>query len=39
MKNVVEYEARDFTPSEAEDIAKHVERYLAWAKSLLPAEG
>jgi HEPN domain-containing protein len=38
MKNVVEYEARDFTGEEAQDIAKHVERYLAWVRSFLPQE-
>jgi HEPN domain-containing protein len=38
MKNIVEYEARNFTPKEAEDIARHVERYFAWVRSFLPRE-
>lgn len=36
MKNIAEYEARNLTAKEAEDMAKHVERYFGWAKSFLP---
>jgi HEPN domain-containing protein len=35
-KNIVEYEDRRFTPKEAEEVAKHVERYFSWVKSFLP---
>lgn len=38
MKNLVEYEARNFTSKEAEDVAKHIERYFTWVKSFLPQE-
>lgn len=36
VKNLVEYDGRLFSKSEAESLAKHAERYLNWAKSLLP---
>lgn len=36
MKNIVEYEGRLFSKSEAESLAKHAERFLNWVKSLLP---
>lgn len=32
-KNVVEYESRMFTRREAEDVAQHAERFLAWARA------
>jgi HEPN domain-containing protein len=32
-KNVVEYESRLFTQKEAEEIAHHAERFLAWART------
>lgn len=32
-KNVVEYESRMFTRREAEDVAQHAERFLAWART------
>jgi len=35
-KNLVEYEARLFFQSEAEDTLKHAERFLNWARSKLP---
>lgn len=35
-KNLIEYEARSFTKKEALAIAKDVERYFDWAKSMLP---
>jgi len=35
-KNLVEYEARLFFQSEAEEALKHAERFLNWAKSKLP---
>lgn len=38
MKNLIEYEARNFTQKEAEVIARHTERYFAWARSILPQE-
>lgn len=38
MKNLIEYEARNFTRKEAESITKYTERYFAWAKSVLPQE-
>lgn len=36
MKNIVEYEQRLVTQSEAFALAKHAERFLEWAKSILP---
>lgn len=36
MKNLVEYEARDFNEKEARELAKHTERYFTWIKSLIP---
>jgi uncharacterized protein (UPF0332 family) len=36
MKNVVEYDQRLITQHEAASLAKHAERFLAWAKSILP---
>ena len=35
-KNLVEYDGRLLSRSEAESLAKHAERFLAWVKSLLP---
>lgn len=35
-KNLVEYEARLFFQSEAEEALKHAERFLNWTKSKLP---
>ncbi|MCL4490101.1 MAG: hypothetical protein M1570_18510 [Chloroflexi bacterium] len=35
-KNIVEYEDRRFTPKEAQEVAKHLERYFAWVRSYLP---
>lgn len=35
-KNLVEYEARLFFQSEAEEALKHADRFLIWAKSKLP---
>ena len=35
MKNLIEYEARNFTQREAVEIAKHTERYFDWVRSLL----
>jgi hypothetical protein len=35
MKNLIEYEARNFTQQEAVEIAKHTERYFDWVRSLL----
>lgn len=36
MKNLVEYEARDVTRSEAELLLKRARRMLAWAWAALP---
>lgn len=36
MKNLVEYEGRLFTQSEAQALAKHAQRFLEWVESLLP---
>ena len=36
MKNLVEYEGRLFTQSEAQSLAKHAQRFLEWVESLLP---
>ena len=38
MKNRIEYEARNFTRKEAEEIAEHTERYFDWIRSILPRE-
>jgi len=38
MKNLIEYEARNFSQKEAEEIAKQTERYFDWIKSVLPRE-
>ena len=35
-KNLVEYESRLFTKSEAHLIAKHTERFIEWVKTILP---
>ncbi len=32
-KNLVEYEARLFTPKEAQEAVKHAERFLEWVKA------
>jgi len=37
VKNLVEYNGRLFSKSEAESLIKHAERFLDWAKSLLPS--
>ena len=37
-KNRVEYYSDTFTQKEAEEITKHVERFLDWVKSILPKE-
>ena len=37
-KNIVEYEDRRFTSKEAQDVARHLERYFAWVQSLLQDE-
>jgi len=36
VKNLVEYDGRLLSRSEAESLAKHAERFLAWVRSLLP---
>jgi len=36
VKNRIEYEARNFTKQEAQEIAKHTERYFDWIESILP---
>lgn len=36
MKNIVEYDERLITHSEAVALSKHAERFLAWVKSILP---
>lgn len=36
VKNLVEYDGRLLSRVEAESLAKHVERFLFWAKSLMP---
>ena len=36
VKNLVEYEARDFYEEDALKLAKLVERFYSWAKSSLP---
>lgn len=36
MKNLIEYEARNFTEKEAQEIVKHTERFFNWVKSMLP---
>jgi len=36
MKNLVEYDGRLLSRSEAESLAKNAERFLVWVKSLLP---
>ena len=37
-KNAVEYDRRSFTQKEAEEIARHTERFFYWVKSILPKE-
>ncbi|MDI6732041.1 MAG: HEPN domain-containing protein [Candidatus Margulisbacteria bacterium] len=37
-KNLVEYEGKLFTRSDAEDVAKHAERFIGWVKGILPRE-
>ncbi len=36
MKNVVEYDQRLITGSEATSLSKHAQRYFNWDKSILP---
>ena len=36
MKNIVEYDQRLITRSEALSLSRHAERFLAWVKSILP---
>ncbi|MFH0886603.1 MAG: HEPN domain-containing protein [bacterium] len=36
LKNLIEYENRSFTKTEAENIIKHADRFYEWAKSILP---
>ena len=36
VKNLVEYDGRLLSRSEAESLAKNAERFLVWVKSLLP---
>ncbi|MBI3617235.1 MAG: HEPN domain-containing protein [Candidatus Omnitrophica bacterium] len=36
MKNIVEYDQRLITHSEALSLSRHAERFLAWVKSILP---
>lgn len=36
MKNIVEYDQRLITQSEAISLSKHSERFLVWVKSILP---
>lgn len=38
MKNIVEYDQRLITQSEATTLAKHAERFFGWVKSILPKE-
>ncbi len=38
MKNVVEYDQRLITQSEATALSKHAERFFNWVKSILPRE-
>ena len=38
MKNIVEYDQRLITQSEATALSKHAERFLNWVKSILPKE-
>jgi HEPN domain-containing protein len=35
-KNLVEYDGRLLSRSEAESLAKHAERFLEWVRTLLP---
>jgi len=35
-KNLVEYEQRRLTEKEAEEMLVHAERFLAWARQMLP---
>ena len=36
LKNIVEYDQKLITRSEAVSLSKHAERFLAWVKSVLP---
>ena len=36
LKNLIEYEERSFSKTEAENIIKHVDRFYDWVKSILP---
>ncbi|MDP2940674.1 MAG: HEPN domain-containing protein [Candidatus Omnitrophota bacterium] len=36
MKSIVEYDQRLITQSEAVNLSKHSERFLAWVKNILP---
>ena len=36
VKNLVEYDGRLLSKNEADSLAKHADRFLAWVKSLLP---
>jgi len=35
LKNLIEYEGRNFTQREAGDLQKDVERFYSWAVELL----
>ncbi len=35
-KNLIEYEGKVFSRTDAEEVAKHAERFINWARELLP---
>jgi HEPN domain-containing protein len=36
-KNLIEYEGKLFARSDAEEVAKHAERFINWVKGILPS--
>jgi len=37
-KNLIEYEGKVFSKADAEDVAKHTERFINWVTELLPGK-
>lgn len=35
-KNLIEYEGKVFSRPDAEEVARHVERFINWVKEILP---
>ena len=38
-KSIIEYTGERLRPAESAELCKHAQRFMDWAKSLLPAGG